>query len=366
MSVYTVSLTTLSPLHIGDGLELRKDFDFVTDNKLTYRLNEDAILERKADQLRPDRQGQYRTPGQLLDERDYQDPSLFRYILRGSIRSNKPDARLKSFIKDVYDRPYIPGSSLKGAIRTALAWNGWKEIKPVLDRNAVGRNRSWAAQSLEKKIFGRDPNHDLMRALQVSDLHGLSEPGQRLAVFNAQVLTKRSSGSPIELEALVANSSLHGSIHLDDSLFSPLAERELSFSNRLHWFEQLIPRIQAHSQARLKKLADWFEDAQGGQRVADFYRQILQADPGPNAAFLQLGWGTGWDGKTYWTHLQSNPHLFEQLVKDFRLHKAGRNSPPRKTGDPFPRSKRAVMDVKKGVPLALAPFGWVFLEVKPK
>ena len=124
MSVYQVKLQTLSPVHIGDGGELRQGFDFMVRGNATYRLNEDAILQAKEAQVRPDRYGHYPTPGALLQEADYERDAYFRYILRGAARSAKLDARLKSFIKDVYDRPYIPGSSLKGALRTALAWTG--------------------------------------------------------------------------------------------------------------------------------------------------------------------------------------------------------------------------------------------------
>ena len=128
MTVYKVSLQTLSPVHIGDGNELRQGFDFMVRGNATYRLNEDAILQAKENLVRPDRAGHYPTPGALLSEADYERDGYFRYILRGAARSGKMDARVKSFIKDVYDRPYIPGSSLKGALRTALAWTGWSEV----------------------------------------------------------------------------------------------------------------------------------------------------------------------------------------------------------------------------------------------
>ena len=176
MTVYTINLTTLTPLHIGDGHELRQDFDFAIHGGRTYRLDEDEVLREKENQLVRDRAGRYPLPGKLLTESDYGKSRFFRYILPGAPRSEKCDARLKTFIKDAYDRPYIPGSSLKGAMRTALAWTGWVEVNPKLDRSAVGRHRSWAGQPLEKKLFGPNPNHDLLRALQVSDLKGIKTP----------------------------------------------------------------------------------------------------------------------------------------------------------------------------------------------
>lgn len=366
MSNYKLSLHTLSPLHIGDGDELRQHFDFAVHEGRTYRLNEDAILLAKEDRLRPDRAGHYPAPGLLLEERDFQNPALFRYSLRGFPRSSKTDARLKSFIKDVHDRPYIPGSSLKGAMRTALAWTGWREVQPRLDRSAIGRSRSWAGQPLERKLFGPDPNHDLLRALQVSDLSGPGEAGGGLMIVNAQVLTRRNAGSPIELEAVAGDTAFTGSLVIDDRLFSEQAERELHFNNRRHWLDELLPRIQAHSRARISELARWFAEADNCETIAAFYRQLSAVNLAPNQALLQIGWGAGWDGKTFWTHLQKEKLLFEQLVTDFRMHKTGRSSPPRRAGDPFPRSKRAVMLVKEGVARAARPFGWVLIELEEK
>ena len=366
MTVFQVTLKTLSPLHIGDGDELKQDFDFVAQGGRTYRINEDALLMAKENQLRPNVRGEYPAPGTLMTDADFANEELIRYSLKGVPRSAKTDARVKSFIKDVYDRPYVPGSSLKGALRTALAWNGWKESRVSVD-DIKGRNKSWVGQGLERKMFGANPNLDLLRALQVSDLNGPKVPGGNLILVNAQVLTKKSSGSPIELEAVAGDVTFTGTIKVDDVLFSKMAEPTLHFSDRKHWLDELTRRAQAHSLARIQELAEWFEGAsENYQSIAHFYRQLAEAGIADNQALMQLGWGTGWDGKTFWTHLQDDEERFERIVNDFRLHKAGRNSPPRVPGDPFPRSKRAAMVVKEKVVRAAAPFGWVLIEMTPK
>ncbi len=361
MSQYKINLTTLSPVHIGDGDELRLGFDVMVKDKHTYRINEDALLKVKEAQLRyPKRDGTYPLPGELLTESDWENEALFRYILRGYPRSGKADARVKSFIKDIYDRPYIPGSSLKGSLRTALAWTGWNEVKPKIE---LGRRRTWAGQAIEKQLFGENPNYDLLRALQVSDLFGPQEAGEGLVLVNAQVLTKKSAGSPIEMEALVGNIVFSGSLKIDDSLFEMPEARKLGFSNRRHWLNELTARVQKHSRERIRELIDWYENA-GQTQVSRFYGQLYNAAVGKNQALLQLGWGGGWDGKTFGTHLQEDEYFFEKIVRDFRLHKAQRNAPPRQVGDPFPRSKRAVMRVAGKDSYAIAPFGWVVFEME--
>ena len=363
MALYDITLTTLTPLHIGDGDELRLRFDIVSIGGRTYRLDEDTILREKADQLKPRQDGSYLLPGELLTKSDLQNSAYFRYIIPGFPRSKKTYAEVKSFIKDVHDRPYIPGSSLKGALRTALAWNGWNEVKPELERNAIGRRRNWAGQGLERKLFGKNPNYDLLRTLHVSDCFGPDKAGEGLVLVNAQVLTQKSQGSPIEMEALRGDVEFTGTLKIDDILFEMPEARKLGFAKRRHWLDELIARVQNHSRFRIQNLIDWYEKSGQYPRMTRFYKQLYNAALQPNQALLQLGWGSGWDGKTFGSHLQEDIYLFEKIVKDFRLHKHQKGSPPRKPGDPFPRSKRAAMTVKDGEAVALAPFGWVLFEM---
>lgn len=363
MSVFRLRLRTLSPVFIGDGQELRKGFEYEVHQGKTYRLNVDAILEAKPAAMHPDAQGRYPTPGSLLNPSDFEQNEYFRYVLPGMPRSGKTFAEVKSFIKDVYDVPYIPGSSLKGAIRTALAWHGWSEVNIKLDRNQIGRSRSWAGQPLERRIFGRDPNHDLLRALHVSDLFGVAKPGEGLRLVNAQVLTKREHGSPVELEALVGDHVFSGTLKIDDTLFQPWAE-QLHFSNRRRWLEELCARVQAHSRARIQELIVWFENAEDGSGIAQFYRQLFNARIEKNQALVQIGWGSGWEGKTFWTHLKKDVYLFEKIISDFKLQRRSKGAPPRKPGDPFPSSRRVAMGGKQGVFAPVAPFGWVLIELE--
>ena len=170
MSVYTVNLTTLTPLHIGDGDELRQDFDFVVHDGRTYRLDEDAVLLAKEKQLAPDRQGRYPLPGRLLQEADYRDAGLFRYVLPGFPRSRKSDARMKSFIKDVRDRPYIPGSSLKA--HNSLLFERTNHEPSKRDIRHLGAARDFRPKPVQRL-------HDPGLRCDVDHRHGLHpDPGQ--------------------------------------------------------------------------------------------------------------------------------------------------------------------------------------------
>ena len=361
MSVYDVTLTTLYPIHIGDGKELRNEFDFVTDGSLTYRLNVDRILEEKMKDPGTD-QKRYPLPGNLLEKSEYQ--RYARYIVRGAPRSRRSDARMKSFIKDIYDRPYIPGSSLKGALRTGLGWS----ILEDLDPNFKRKHFDWgggkkAGRMIENQIFRKnpkgDPAKDLLRALQISDMTGLEKPGEGLMIANVQVITKSDKGSPIELEALKDGIVLKGTIKIEDELFGDWTGGKLGFKDRKHWLDELMPRVHGFTLNRVRPLLQWFSNA-GVSNIVKFYRDILNFDISKNQAILQVGWGGGWDSKTFGSHLKKNETLFKNLLKRYGMRKG--KGPVRD----FPVSKRVVNKQVEGEYIPFAPLGWVLMEMKER
>lgn len=111
-------------------------------------------------------------------------------------------------------------------------------------------------------------------------------------------------------------------------------------------------------------LVEQFHEFARCEGIAAWYRKVLGIKLNQNSAFIQLGWGTGWDGKTFWSHLQQDEKFFEKIVKDYSMHRATRNSPRRQPGDDFPRSRRVAMNLETQKPVA--PFGWVLFELEPK
>jgi CRISPR-associated protein Csm5 len=358
VTTYQLTLTTRSFLHIGDGQELHQDFDYAVFNGRTYRLNEDAILEDRGEAALA--RGRVPPPGRLLEPNDFQQGHYFRYILPGEPRSEKTYAMVRSCIKDVHDRPYIPGSSLKGALRTALAWAAWGEMGLSWRLDGLDNRAKFASQPLEKRIFGRDPNHDLLRALRVSDLHGPQRPEDSLALANVQVVTHGGRGSPVELEVIRPKTVFTGTLSVDDYLLGQAAGR-LGFDGKQHWLSEMMLRVQRHSRQRLEQLSQWYQAAPECEKVQGFLQELARF--AERFVFLQLGWGAGWDSKTFGSRLQENPGQFEALIADrrYRLQPVrGRNKPGRRAGDPFPESRKVIISQDRPV----APLGWVMLEMR--
>jgi len=365
--LYPITITTLHPsvLHIGTGVELLKDYDYAVTPGYTWRLNEPALREAQ-DPGDPDlaRRLMEIPPAQFLKQEDFRRGSpFFRYVVPGEPRSEKAGAVLREQIKDIHDRPYIPGSSLKGALRTALAWHAWGETGQRLDLNRLKDKREWAAQGYERALFGKDPNHDALRALQVSD----SAPaGQNaLILVNASVINRgapRGQTIPVEMEAVKGGVTFTASIKMDLALFSEWAKRHNLSLNDETWLRSLPLIIQQYTRQRIKTELAWFQNNEDFKAVRDFYKEIDEFKVRNDRCILQLGWGGGWESNTFGSRLRENPVIFEELVKKHRLARG-----LRQPGQPFPKSRRIgdyelLASGHRQVPRR-GPLGWVLVEL---
>lgn len=364
-AIYTLKVSVLTPLHIGSGEDLLHEYDYAIHNGRTWRLNDAALLEAQDVDDPALAETLARTPpARLLRPADFRpDSPFFRYVIQGTPRSQAEGAQVREQLKDAFDRPYLPGSSLKGALRTALAWVAWGQmgLKPELGK--LGRRREWAAQEYEHMIFGPNPNHDLLRALQVSDSQPVGV--ERLMLVNARVLNRTGTlGSPIELEAIRPDTVFELTLKLDLALFDDWARRRELRLRGAEWLRNLPAVIQAHTRQRIAQEIAWFRDVGNGVRLRDFYeKQLGAARLGASQALLQLGWGTGWEGKTFGSHLQRDRAFLERVIRDYRLAR-GRRQP----GDPFPKSRRVLVTVvqdsqgrRRETPAS--PLGWVLVEM---
>ena len=362
--IFDVSLTTLAPLHIATGRELLMGYDYVTHGGRTWFLDAEKMLDSFVDE-----QGEFddrilgRPAAELLQDADFtRDNDLFHYVIPGVPRSTRSGAVLREQIKDVYGRPYVPGSSLKGALRTILAWHGFQN-QPGMRFKARELNggRNWAGQGIERGIFGRNPNYDLLRSLHVADSKPIGADSLRLV--NAQVVTGAEKfGSPIEAEAVWSDTSFQTTIAFDLFLRTQAAETKLGFGPRNSWLDDLPSVAQAWGMARLQSEAAWFNQRKY-VRIAQLYTQmagLLAGNKlGKNRFFIQLGWGGGYDSKTISAVLRKDTQEWDTFLDNRRLSPARMR---RRRGDAFPKSRRVM--VIKNVPVA--PFGWCLVDMKER
>jgi CRISPR-associated protein Csm5 len=370
--LYDATVSLLTPLHIGSGRDLLHEYDYAIYGGRTWRINEDALLDAQDvdDPVLAERLART-APAQLLRAEDFRpDASLFRYVIRGTPRSKAEGAQVREQLKNSYDHPYLPGTSLKGAIRTALAWYAWAELGLRPERSKLGRRSKFAAQDYERQIFGRNPNQDLLRALHVGDSDPLGP--DRLMLVNARVLHRSGqAASPIEMEAIRPDTVFRLTLKLDEALFSEWARQRDLHLRGGDWLRQLAAVVQAHTADRLAREADWFTGVDGAQRILGFYQQLRQVKLPGGAFLLQLGWGTGWEDKTLGSRLQADRSFIEGILASSREGGFGLARGRRRPGDPFPKSRRVVVQVQRGHAdqideRPISPLGWVLVEMQQR
>ncbi|GAA5528046.1 type III-A CRISPR-associated RAMP protein Csm5 [Herpetosiphon gulosus] len=363
MTNYGLTIETLSPVHIGaGGPDLRRNIDFAIFNNILYLLNVDAVLEQILPENPNDRLYQ-----QILNTPDLgsfltadllsKHPELYYYKLEGV---SKLDT-MRPVIKHWTHAPYIPGSSLKGALRSAWVRQHYQQRNLTLDIQQLSDKKERAFQTQEARLLSpkasrpsQAPNYDLFRAIQLSDSQ--SAPDDALRLYNAVVFPAANQGIPLDLEAIKPRVALQARIKFDDYILEKQARQfgvhEQGFSVeslKQAWREQGLVRIQ-------QELTFWTGRREGEHLQQFFSNLAQQANAAPdNCFYIDIGWGTGWKSKTLGDIIKT-PQLV-QLMRRYRLSRK-----EYREGDRFPKTRRAARDTKGALRV---PFGWVKVIMQP-
>lgn len=197
---YKIMLTTVGPVHIGNGSSYNKKDYFKIDDKNVAVLDipkfisglSDDELEEYCDFLYTDSRSSLQD---FIDRHRNLVPQARKCILY-KVEVELAKARrgtdqffdVAQFVKDAHGCPYVPGSSVKGMIRTALLNYLILKNRPsyaALYDSSAAQNRdrrisSNACRRIERKAFwqehpgGGTEANDIMRYVSVSDSYPLS------------------------------------------------------------------------------------------------------------------------------------------------------------------------------------------------
>lgn len=182
-----ITLTTQTPVHIGTGQTYHPNEYILTQTKdgiqFFSRVNQTIFLKSltndQRDALSEDMLDDRFSLGDFFKTHSLKHVDFRRYRAENHTRKKDP-AEIRECIKTA-DKPYIPGSSLKGAIRTALLWWHAKDdsryfdtIRKDLENDHNGRKKRSIGDSYVAHLFNcsnskSDPKYDLLRFLQISD-----------------------------------------------------------------------------------------------------------------------------------------------------------------------------------------------------
>ena len=190
---YNCDLLVLSPIHIGSG-EKYNASEYVESTARSNKGNKLKIVKRmniskyfislndelKDDFLRDLSNGNFNLA--KFDEKISNDYLLYKSINR-SKKEFLPSSEISECIK-TFNQAYIPGSSVKGAIKSAILYNKiTDEDVTNLSRDVVsnGKVNGWEYNKFLEKIFSskftrQAAQGDVMKFLQVSDSSSIKTP----------------------------------------------------------------------------------------------------------------------------------------------------------------------------------------------
>jgi CRISPR-associated protein Csm5 len=398
----TFTVTFLSPVHIGTEERL-DEHDFVYENGQLIRFRVTPILEQMDDEQLSQfvENGLEAVMDWLRQTELWQRAKVYQ-----SPVTRQPNWRsepIRPFIADPLLRPYLPGTEIKGAIRTAVAW--WllrqknlaalrqKLLQRLPQHQPSRRELVQAGQWLEQSLFGSDPNHDILRSLRVQDSTPV-EP-ERLKVFPVIVAVRTNKGlqwlqSPRGGEQrsrytddhrqAVANfcECLDGSVSgvkltvASDTFLSDgeieRGEVKLSVPEELGWEEtkrQAVANWETACNELAKEVAEsehnWWKEVKNvtrdigvktvAARMERFYDELsnrIKAES-DEAVFLNIGWGEGWRTKTV-VELFGDEAV-QEVVSRYGLDRGSHSRP-------FPKTRKVAWRGSND----FVPLGWLKLS----
>lgn len=176
-----VRLKTLTPVHIGSGNVLHNNIDFIYKQIDHYRYVGVVDHRKLMNIIGPQRVDSWvaaiergKSIAEFIKKCSTKELTIEDYSSRLvfspspiNMKNNEP---MREYIHDGFGKAYIPGSSLKGAIRTALTSYLIKNSNLNINTD-LNLGAKFPAKSIESMLFGGDPNCDSLRFLQVGDVY---------------------------------------------------------------------------------------------------------------------------------------------------------------------------------------------------
>ncbi|MBC7128911.1 MAG: type III-A CRISPR-associated RAMP protein Csm5 [Thermoplasmatales archaeon] len=353
----------ISPLHIGNGREL-SSIEYLVDKKF-YRINMDSLFREK----------EFDIDGFVEDIKlglfkieNYKELAKKNkeYVIdiSNSAEKNIKGRNVKEFIKSG-GRLYIPGSSIKGAIRTAVMWHVLKnnaelygemeEYFEEIIRGKIKKKKEEVDDEIEKNVFGKDPKYDLFKAIQISD--GNILPIDRLRIDEVKILSTTSSSYywknfSIFIEALKIGTKFETDIKIDEFFTKEDVSKELGFDDKIVYLKNIEEICKDYSKELIDYELNFLKRYNvGGElnEVINFYEELKKKD----GVLLRLSWGAGWQSMTVGGLI--NEEMLEELR---RIYKMGKRRDYPEYVKPFPKTRRIIFEDNK----PKYPLGWIRLE----
>ena len=319
MSRHNVKIETLSSVHVGSGEKKVRGIDFLDDENRVYFLNIDKIgntlgvvanpkiaIEWSDMTMRGRQKEFFRKKGV-----DYKklSRSVFNYVEEFSDKA--PSISMQ--MRDGRGIAYIPGSSIKGAIRTAIfaqlskdeIGNAYKKAKIMAskepNKTKAKRIEGDCLSSWAKEFFGETSN-DTFRFLRVGD--AFFEKAKMGVINTVQIKKDKNNPRAAAIdtikqyaEVLLSNNNTCFALTLDDKGLTKAIENKIVSRNipQFKNVETLFSTINTHTRHLVKSEIEKWDNVIDADTMCDFLSGILdQIDEcSPKECILRMGNASG-------------------------------------------------------------------------
>jgi len=348
-------VTTLTAVHTGSGRNLQKDTEFITGNGRAVVIDDRKVLEIIGKQNIDKWVACIDRGNSLIDlvRTIKPDVGLDDIALRGMdlYASNISNSRsLKEQMLSGGEIPLIPGSSIKGSIRTAILNELLAQFQktPFSHEDVFNRREKIDDKAIMKKYFGDSPNNDLLRFLTIGD-----------ALFDFEtwacnVLSMNIVKNGIKMEARLGQLTECIPAGVETEIRLNINETQLSLNIAknylknhtffLNSYTSLFDLINSHTAKTIKQeVAFWDDDKTDGfvsgylQKLQLIDNEISECQLGE--CVLRVGHGSGWLGMTGgWA--KDEKYIADRKIWDAIEDKSRPNNQRNYLDYPFPKSRR--------------------------
>jgi CRISPR-associated protein Csm5 len=362
----------LSPVHIGSG-EKASDADYIFHDGKLFIINVEKFIEAITPQ-------QYDLFSKVLlqtgsMQRCFQalnvSPNEYGKYAEYSVECRAKPMELQTFVKNANLTPYIPGSSIKGALRTAILYNllissqeSFQLLKKRIYSVISRRDAEKLMRNIVESLLGGEggshsPHYDSMKFIRISDSSGIPIGGltvQGLCLIETSGPTShRKTGRVTYVEAIKPGTTACGKITVDKTImmweYGGYAVKFPALNTILN-----LNVVASYANKFASDLIDYeekFAATYGLNGLKQFYahlkREVLR-DLSDGQFLLRVGWGSGYLATTIGLILQRDSALFRDLRKRFNL---GIQRIP-----VFPISRKVILADDQ-----MTPLGWVKITV---
>lgn len=321
-----VRIETLTPVHIGSGNMLYKGMDYVVEDGKLYIIDHRKVL---------DIIGAQRVDAWVNSIERNED--IAGFIARQGMNVSPPaeyakrtmkcysnGSTVKECIHDGRGLPYIPGSSLKGAIRTAVLAteiegieNNYIEYlqkkKEDVDNRRCKKDK--VSNGIEEKLFSKlapegrkgvsAPNTSYMRFLQIGDAYFNEECETVLNAINLNIRERDSlidKSKPQAIETINSGEEAELEIRLKKDVIKNDREGLVhKLPECMSSLEELFVTINNHTKKLLEKELEYWSGVSKELSGADSYIEFIvdliaetKDVKDGKECILRVGYASGW------------------------------------------------------------------------